>query len=210
MGLELLGEETDPERRARLLDSGRRDVRDLDTIIEEVLVMARADGRLPARPFERVDLRALLESEAARTGATVGGDPADAMVAGDPAMLRHLVRNLLENAHRHAGGQEVRARLSATADAVTIAVEDRGPGVPEAERERIFAPFYQLPGAAPGGMGLGLALVQQVAHYHRGRAQVRPRDGGGSRFEVVLPRDHPPESPEPGRERRRGPISPTK
>jgi signal transduction histidine kinase len=93
---------------------------------------------------------------------------------------------------------------------VTIAVEDRGPGVPEAERERIFAPFYQLPGAAPGGMGLGLALVQQVAHYHRGRAQVRPRDGGGSRFEVVLPRDHPPESPEPGRERRRGPISPTK
>jgi len=109
-------------------------------------------------------------------------------------MLRHLVRNLLENAQRHAGGQEVRARLSATADAVTIAVEDRGPGVPEAERERIFAPFYQLPGAAPGGMGLGLALVQQVAHYHRGRAQVHPRQGGGSRFEVVLPRDHLPEN----------------
>jgi signal transduction histidine kinase len=188
MGLELLGEETDPERRARLLDSGRRDVRDLDTIIEEVLVMARADGRLPARPFERVDLRAVLESEAARTGATVGGDPADAMVAGDPAMLRHLVRNLLENAQRHGGGQEVHARLATTPDAVTLSVEDRGPGVPEAERERIFAPFYQIPGAAQGGLGLGLALVRQVAHHHHGQAGVHPREGGGSRFEVVLPR----------------------
>jgi signal transduction histidine kinase len=185
MGLELLGEETDPQRRSRLLESGRRDVRDLDTIIEEVLVMARADGRLPSRPFEPVDLRALLDSEAARTGAIASGDPAT--VPGDPAMLRHLVRNLLENAQRHGGGRDVRAHLAATADSVTLSVDDRGPGVPDAERERIFAPFYQVPGAAAGGLGLGLALVRQVAHHHRGQARVRPREGGGSRFEVVLP-----------------------
>jgi signal transduction histidine kinase len=186
MGLELIGEESDPERRARLLDSGRRDVRDLDGIIEEVLTLARADGQIPRRPFETVDLRALVETEGARIGAVVSGDPAS--LRGDPAMLRHLVRNLLENAQRHGGGQEVRALVAADGHSVTLAVEDRGPGVPEAERERIFAPFYQVPGAAPGGMGLGLALVQQVAHYHRGRALVRPREGGGSRFEVILPR----------------------
>jgi signal transduction histidine kinase len=187
MGLELLGEESDPERRARLLDSGRRDVRDLDTIIEEVLVMARADGRLPSRPFETVDLRALVESEAARTGAAVSGDPAT--LPGDPAMLRHLVRNLLENAQRHGGGRDVRAHLAASPDTVTFSVEDRGPGVPEAERDRIFAPFYQVPGGqSADGLGLGLALVRQVAHHHRGQARVRPREGGGSRFEVVLPR----------------------
>jgi signal transduction histidine kinase len=186
MGLELLGEESDAGRRARLLESGRRDVRDLDAIIEEVLALARADGRVPRRPLETVDLRALVESEAARTGALVSGDPVS--VAGDPAMLRHLVRNLLENAQRHGAGKEVRAHLAGTAQAVTLSVEDRGPGVPEAERERIFAPFYQMPGAAGDGMGLGLALVQQVAHYHRGKALVRAREGGGSRFEVVLPR----------------------
>jgi signal transduction histidine kinase len=186
MGLELLGEESDPDRRARLLESGRRDVRDLDGIIEEVLSLARADGRAPRRPFETVDLRALVESEAVRTGALVSGDQVS--LAGDPAMLRHLVRNLLENAQRHGGDQPVRVHVSGAAHAVTLSVEDQGPGVPEAERERIFAPFYQVPGAPPGGMGLGLALVQQVAHYHRGKALVRPREGGGSRFEVLLPR----------------------
>jgi signal transduction histidine kinase len=82
----------------------------------------------------------------------------------------------------------VRVHIAGAAQAVTLSVEDHGPGVPDAERERIFAPFYQVPGAPPGGMGLGLALVQQVAHYHRGKALVRARDGGGSRFEVVLPR----------------------
>jgi signal transduction histidine kinase len=186
MGLELLGEENDPERRARLIESGRRDVRDLDALIEQVLLMARADGRVPRRPFETVDLRAIVQEEAARTGATANGGPVS--LSGDAVMLRHLVRNLLENAQRHGGGKEVRADVSMNGEDVVLVVEDRGPGVPEAEREKIFAPFYQGRGAAPGGSGLGLALVQQVAHYHRGRAVAKGREGGGSRFEVRLPR----------------------
>jgi len=135
--------------------------------------------------LETVDLAAIVREEAARTGALASGA---ASLAGDPVMLRHLVRNLLENAQRHGGGTEVRAEVTASGDAVVLAVEDRGPGVPEAEREKIFAPFYRGRGAEPGGTGLGLALVQQVAHYHRGRALARPRPGGGSRFEVHLPR----------------------
>jgi signal transduction histidine kinase len=187
MGLELIGEEGDGARRERLLESARKDVRDLDGIIEELLLIARADARAPRRPLESVDLRAVVEAEAARTGAAVaGGEPV--ILAGDGAMLRHLVRNLLENAQRHGGGRDVLASVTARPEAVVLAVEDRGPGVRDEDRERIFAPFYQAPGASNGGMGLGLALVRQVAEYHGGRALVRPREGGGSRFEVVLPR----------------------
>jgi signal transduction histidine kinase len=187
MGLELIGEENDPDRRERLLEAARKDVRDLDGIIEELLLIARADARAPRRPLETVELRALVESEAARTGATVApGDPV--AIPADPMMVRHLVRNLLENAQRHGQGREVTASVIARPEAVVLAVEDRGPGVREEDRQRIFAPFYQAPGATSGGMGLGLALVRQVAEYHGGQALVRPREGGGSRFEVLLPR----------------------
>jgi signal transduction histidine kinase len=192
MGLELIEEEPEPAQRQRLLASARRDIRDLDGLIEEVLLMARADGRSARRPLETVDLKALLEAEAARTGATVHA--AALAVRGDPMMLRHLVRNLLENAQHHGQNKDVRALLESTPEGVTIAVEDRGPGIPAAERERIFAPFHRLPGSGEG-TGLGLALVRQVAHYHGGRAVVRPREGGGCRFEVVLPTSDPDNPP---------------
>ena len=109
-------------------------------------------------------------------------------------MLRHLVRNLLSNARLHAGGDEVRVLVEPRAGDLLLAVEDRGPGVPEAEREKIFAPFYRIPGSrrgpadVGGGVGLGLALVRQIARYHGGDVRHLPRAGGGSRFEVTLPR----------------------
>ena len=107
---------------------------------------------------------------------------------GDPAMLRRLVRNLVENARRHGGGA-VEAWLERAAGGVLLVVADRGPGVPEAERERIFEPFYRAAGhaeGADGGVGLGLSLVREIAEAHRGSARVAPREGGGSRFEVRL------------------------
>jgi signal transduction histidine kinase len=146
-----------------------------------------------------VPLRGLLESEAARTGATVVGP--EAAVEGDAMLLRHVARNLLENAARYGGGQEVRAVIEPGGDdgpaAVVIAVEDRGPGIPEEDRERIFAPFYRRPGhAAASGHGLGLALVRQVARYHGGDARHVPRPGGGSRFEVKIPARNPQRVPD--------------
>jgi signal transduction histidine kinase len=186
MGLELAAEEPDPQRRHARVEDIRRDIVELDALIEELLLFARADSRVPQRPFEPVALRPLLESEAARTGATVEGP--GAQVEGDPALLRQVVRNLLENAHLHGGGKEVRAVIQPTGETVIIIVEDRGPGIPEEDRERIFAPFYRAPGgsAAPGH-GLGLSLVRQVARYHSGTARYLARVGGGSRFEVSLP-----------------------
>jgi signal transduction histidine kinase len=70
-----------------------------------------------------------------------------------------------------------------------MAVSDRGPGVPEAWRERIFEPFFRLPGHAEreGGVGLGLSLVRQIAERHGGAARCEAREGGGSRFVISLP-----------------------
>jgi signal transduction histidine kinase len=197
MGLELAAEETDAELRRGRVEEIRRDIVELDALIEELLLFARADSRVPHRPFEPVALRALLENEAARTGAAVAGP--EAVVEGDPLLLRHVVRNLLENAQRHGGGREVQALIEPGPSGVVIAVEDRGPGIPDEDRERIFAPFYRAPSggareaAVAPGHGLGLSLVRQVARYHGGEARHVPREGGGSRFEVTLPA-HPPRS----------------
>jgi signal transduction histidine kinase len=116
---------------------------------------------------------------------------------GDEPLLRHMLRNLLENAVHHGGGLEVRIVLRPpdATDTLTVRVEDAGPGIPEAERERVFAPFYRVGGDGQGqghGHGVGLALVRQVARYHGGEARHLPRPGGGSAFEARLPRRGPP------------------
>jgi len=198
MALELVGEEVAPEARARLIEDARKDIVELDTLIEELLLMSRADARTPRRPLEPVELRRLVVSEAERLGggAQVSGD--EVSLRGDPLLLRHMVRNLLENAYRHGQGKDVRAVLASTGETAILAVEDGGPGIPESEREKIFAPFYRLnapaggSGAGTTGFGIGLALVRQVARYHGGEVQALAQaSGGGSRFEVVLPRQGP-------------------
>jgi len=98
------------------------------------------------------------------------------------------VRNLLENAQRY-GGAEVQVHVQARPGQVELQVCDRGPGVPEAQRERIFEPFFRLPGHAEreGGVGLGLSLVRQIAQRHGGQVHCQPREGGGSCFVLSLP-----------------------
>ena len=107
---------------------------------------------------------------------------------GDPRLLRRLVRNLLDNARRHGGGAGVEVRVERTGAGARLQVADRGPGVPEAERERIFEPFYRPPGVAETGKGhgLGLALVRQIARAHGGDARCLAREGGGAVLEVTL------------------------
>ena len=126
--------------------------------------------------------------EGARVDAHVSG--AATTVHGDPRTLRRMLRNLFENARRHGQGAPIEASVGTTETGmVRIVVADTGPGVPEAERERIFTPFYRSSGAsgvAEDGSGLGLALVRQIARRHGGDARYLPREGGGSCFEVTL------------------------
>jgi signal transduction histidine kinase len=88
-------------------------------------------------------------------------------------------------------GGEYRVVLGpgAPVGATTILVCDRGAGVPEAMRERIFEPFFRLPGHAEqaGGVGLGLSLVKQIAERHGGSVRCEPREGGGTCFRLTLP-----------------------
>lgn len=140
------------------------------------------------------------------------------LMQGHARLLRRLLRNLLENARRHGSpmpAQGAAVDLPGVADVrltmavqtpgalwprrlppmgpqrawLVLCVEDRGPGVPPEQRERIFEPFYRLPGASEreGGAGLGLSLVKTIAERHGGRVRCENREGGGARFVVNLP-----------------------
>jgi signal transduction histidine kinase len=181
MGIELLASDEQSALCARI----SRDIRELDELIEELLLASRLNAGESLESNEPVELLALSAEEGARVGAHVSGTPKT--VRGDPRTLRRMLRNLFENARRHGQGADVDARVeTTTSGTVRIVVSDTGPGVPEAERERIFTPFYRATGVAEDGSGLGLALVRQIARRHGGDARYLPRDGGGSCFEVTL------------------------
>ena len=175
-----------------------RNVAELDTLVEEILLASRLEAReADLGTVEPVELLALLAEESARAGASFEpeGDASAVLVQGVPRLLRRAVRNLLENAARygHAAGsapaEPALVQLASSQGWAEITVSDRGPGVPPALRERIFEPFYRLPGASErqGGVGLGLALVRQIAERHGGTVQCQGRAGGGARFVLRLP-----------------------
>lgn len=175
-----------PERRADLQAEIERNVAELDALVEEVLLASRLDARQGIEPHEAVDLHGVVVEEAARVGASVEGEAA--VATGDERLLRRAVRNLLENAQRYGGG-DVDVSVRRRECRVEVAVSDRGDGVPFDLRERIFEPFYRLPGHAEqaGGVGMGLSLVKQIAERHGGSVRCEPREGGGSTFVLVVP-----------------------
>jgi len=161
-------------------------VEELDELVEEILLASRLDhvGGLEGRVA--VDLVALLAEEGARVGIDIEGG--DAVVDGDPRLLRRLIRNLLANAVRH-GAPPLEAWVGRSNGTVQLRVRDHGPGVPDTDRERLFEAFYrpQGHGESAGGWGLGLALVRQIAERHGGSVRYDPVPGGGAAFTVDLP-----------------------
>lgn len=205
MGLELLGHgAAHASQRAEVA----RNIEELDQLIDEILLASRLDVRdaneaSAIGPTEEVDLVGLAAEECSRTGAElqVAEGLSPLLVQGHAKLLRRMLRNLLENARRY--GQPLGPngtaepvllslslhRPSNASPVVQVSVEDRGPGVPTALRERIFEPFYRLPGASEsvGGVGLGLSLVRSIAQRHLGSVHCEDRDGGGARFVLQLP-----------------------
>ena len=188
-------DETAPEQRAALQAEIATNIKELDALVEEVLLASRLDGTSRLERHDSVDLTVLAAEEAARVQALVHAPPpADGELGltacGDERLLCRAVRNLLENARRY-GGADVELSLSRSAGGVEMSVCDRGPGVPDDCRERIFEPFFRLPGHAEtaGGVGLGLSLVRQIAAQHGGSVRCEARPGGGSCFTLALPRE---------------------
>jgi signal transduction histidine kinase len=192
LAIEMLDGTADAGRRRALRDELHRDIAELDGLIDEILLASRLDAQaaegMPPPQFEVLDLTALAAEECARAGVQLDGAPID--VAGDARLLRRALRNLLENARRYGGNPPIEVTVRAVGEMVELTVADRGPGVAEEERSRIFEPFYRARGAAEstGGVGLGLALVARIAQRHGGRADCLPRAGGGSVFRITLPR----------------------
>ncbi len=175
-----------PAQRERLRAEINTNIGELDALVEEVLLASRLDAGRDALARDPVDLLALAAEEGVRVQAAAEGDAA--VVRGDERLLRRALRNLLENAHRYGGG-EIVVHVRSRPGGAELEVCDRGPGIPEAYRERIFEAFFRLPGHAEreGGVGLGLALVRQIAQRHGGGVRCEARPGGGSCFTLELP-----------------------
>lgn len=185
MAVELMRAQADPAVSEEL----SRNISELDQLIDEILLASRLDATGEQIPSpEEFDLTALVAEECAQTGAILSAEKIS--MRGEPKLIRRMVRNLLENARRYGAGTAIEVSLNADGEhAIRLDVCDRGPGVPETEREHIFAPFYRVPGAreSDGGVGLGLSLVRQIARRHGGDAQCLAREGGGSCFRISLP-----------------------
>jgi len=181
MAVELMREGTDSRRKRDV----ERDIAELDTLIDEILLASRLDVVTERGAEEDVDLLALATEECSRyEDAEVEGQPVT--VRGDPRLLRRMTRNLLENARRH-GAPPIEVRVNRADGMAELRVSDHGPGIPDAEREDVFRPFHRFAGGGDrGGTGLGLALVRQIARRHGGDARYLGREPSGSCFVVSL------------------------
>jgi signal transduction histidine kinase len=171
----------------------------LSRLVASILELARIErGEVNGAVRERIDLAELarevvasFEPRARERGFAVEVRAAHADVLGSRDALHGALLELLDNALTHAREPHaIEIEVGASDRVARVAVLDRGPGVPEVERERIFEPFHrvgdELTRERPG-VGLGLALVARVAQAHGGRAFCEARDGGGSRFVLELP-----------------------
>jgi signal transduction histidine kinase len=173
-----------------ILDEGAR----LERLVDGMLTLARSDehGLAAARRPVDLDDVVLAEVRRLRASTTLRIDASAvgaARIDGDPALIAGLVRNLVDNAARHAS-TAIAVELAESAGEVVLAVDDDGDGIPAAERERVFDRFVRLDDARAresGGSGLGLSIVREIATAHGGGVTVHQGALGGARFEVRLP-----------------------
>ena len=196
MAMNLLPEEAASAARLRGVEA---DLTDLDRLIEDVLTAARLEEtRLPTR-LDKVDARKLLVevAERARQDPVIDGrlvqvaEGVAAPLCADEALLRRALWNLVENAAKY-GAPPITLAARPSGDGVVLSVSDLGPGIPAAERERVFVPFYRADRARTQnerhGVGLGLTLARRIAEVHGGTIRVESGDGErGCRVVITLP-----------------------
>jgi two-component system, OmpR family, sensor kinase len=174
-----------PEERAQVLDEMGEAASRMERMVEDLLVLARAEGGDAGRRAD-VDLAELLSGLV--HGAEETGLPADGgrpVVSADPTALRAVFQNLLENARRH--GETVRVSVRTEGRQAVVEVADDGPGVAPEDRDRIFDRFYRAPQLRnTPGTGLGLAIARMAAEQAGGTVRLLDSTEG-ARFEVRLP-----------------------
>ena len=180
LGIELMQKNADPKYKAAL----EQDIAELDGLVDDILLSSRLDMARDLSNPEPVDLLALAAEEASHyDDCHVEGDAIT--IAGNARWLRHMIRNLLDNATRH-GKPPVHVSVRRDGNGAVLDVIDDGLGIPVTERERVFIPFYRLPGEAKGS-GLGLSIARQIARLHGGDIVIAPQGSRDSSIRVTLP-----------------------
>lgn len=213
-----LAEEGDAEAAREALGDICSDLAELEQIIDGVLAVARLDlgdprrgGGLPSLRADEVGVAALVEQAVARLRAAQPSRPVelelacgDAMVTGDPVLLRRALDNLLDNAHKYTERRDAPIRVRAQAgERVELSVVDTGVGIAPEDRAQLFRPFFRADRSrarATGGLGLGLALAQRIVAAHGGELDVESELGRGTTARIVLPLARPERASTPGDE----------
>jgi two-component system osmolarity sensor histidine kinase EnvZ len=187
LALEMLPENANPKLVARL----RNDVEEMNRLIGEFISFSRG---LEKESTQLTDLNLLLQElaeNAASEGHEVRVRPhAQCIRPVGPMALRRIVSNLAGNAVRYGAGKAVEMECECAEGASVIRVLDRGPGIPAAEVENVFRPFYRLESSrsvATGGSGLGLAIARQLAEVNGWQIALLPRQGGGTEARLTIP-----------------------
>lgn len=187
LAIDLQQEQDCPARRQAM----QEDIQELDQLIDELILMTRLDTDAQPKAFASVDLMGLAAEECARyPDCELSGSQAE--ITGDARMLRHMLRNLLDNAWHH-GKAPVSVDIQASPHQVALTVFDAGTGIPEALQEQVFQPFFRGPDKQNvPGYGLGLALVQRIAAVHQARIAIanRPQSAITLIFPTALASGH--------------------
>jgi len=162
----------------------------IERLVDDMLVLARLeeDARLRPEPIALPDF--LAQAAEGSPGGVELAEPPRGTLRGDPEALTQVLRNLVGNARRHAGRDgRVALSVSAHGSRLTIRVDDDGPGIPPAERERVFDRFHRSEAARDrrsGGAGLGLAIAREIVELHGGRIWAERSPLGGARVAFEL------------------------
>ena len=177
------------------IDAMQEDLAELNSLVSELLTMAKLDQQqnLQMQSFELTsavqNCLAGLSHELAQHEVIIHLDPGQTII-GEQRLLSRAIVNLLKNAAKYSE-RKIIISSAHTTEGVDIIVEDDGPGIPEAEREHIFEPFYRLDRSrdrATGGFGLGLSIARQALHQHGGHITINQSILGGARFAMHLPK----------------------
>jgi signal transduction histidine kinase len=183
--------------RAELLDDAElrakfvKDLEEMEAMVGSALDFMRGvDQKSPAQPVDVMALLESLQADAREIGSDVAIEGAvEAPYRGHAQTLKRCVGNLIDNAVKY--GKRATLVVADTPAELTITARDAGPGIPEAELERVFEPFYRLDASrnrATGGSGLGLTIARNIARAHGGEVVLRNRAGGGLEAVLTLPR----------------------
>ncbi|MEM7058613.1 MAG: HAMP domain-containing sensor histidine kinase [Pseudomonadota bacterium] len=190
LGIEILKSKDDPARRADL----QKDIRELDDLVDELILLSRLDAAPTNKTKEQIDLMALTAEECARyPECEFSGELAE--ISGDHRMLQHLLRNLLDNAYKH-GAAPTSVSVRNGDGLAILCVRDSGSGIPEEMHGQVFEPFIRLAGKQNiPGSGIGLSLVKKIADAHNATIDLSSTDG--FQFAVTFPASVPQCDPGP-------------